>query len=295
MRCEDQQIPTSGAPGRLRGGLPGAPRAPAPVQPQEVHPAPAHGVPGAQGVLPPRLSRLGGAPRRPPRPLRADRPEGRPPLHHLPEGRPAAPGRRPRAGDVRRGAGSGAGRSRAQAPRPPGGHRRHGPGVAPRQPLLHEASGRREARRRQDLRAFPEGRLRGRLREPHDPRGGPRPGAGHRPGAIRAGLGPGRPSGPDRGAAGRRRLRRRVAARRGAVARRADDHPADAGPALGQAPRRAMAARDEGTVRPARGQVWSEVAGGDGELDDQTSARLGAPRAGGAEPIPRDHLASHHA
>src|SRR5206468_6885628 len=113
-------------------------------------------------------------------------------------------------------------------------------------------------------------------------------------GAVRPRVEPGGPPCPDRRAAGRRGLRRGVVARIGPLARRADDHPADAGPALGEAAGRAMAAGHEATVRPAEAQVWPAVAGGDRELDDQAATRLGAPRAGGGEPVPRDRPAGHY-
>ena len=77
----------------------------------------------------------------------------------------AAPGGRPRPPDVRRRARAGAEGRGAEAAGPPGGHRRHGHGVAPRQPLLHEAAGRRERHAGDRTYAqLPEGRLRGRLR-----------------------------------------------------------------------------------------------------------------------------------
>lgn len=295
MRCEDQQIPAPGAPGRLRGGLPGAATASAQVQPQEVHPAPAPGLPGAQRVRAPRLPRAGRPSGRSPRPLPANRPEGRAPLHDLPEGRPAAPGRCPRPEDVRRRAPAGAAGPGAQPPHPPGGHRRHGAGVAPRQPLFRQAEGRRGPQRRQDLRPLPEGRLRGRLQEPHDPRGGPRPGTGQRPGAVRPGVESGGAPRPHRGAPGRRRLRRRVAAPRGPLARRAHDHPACAGPALRQAAGGALAAGDETAVRQAEAQVRPALAGGVRELDDQAAARLGTAGAAVRQPGPRDHPEGHNA
>ena len=188
MSCEYQQIHTPGAPGCLRGGVPGPPRAPSQVQPQEVHPAPTPGLPGAQEFS--RLDYRGLAEHL------TDHPdlcaliglEGRPSLYDLPEGRPAAPGRRAHAEDVRRSAGAGAAGRHTQPACAPGGRRRHRHGVAPRQSLLHEAAGGREPRRRQDLRPLPEGRLRGRLRQPHDPLGGSGTRAGHRPGAVRPGL-----------------------------------------------------------------------------------------------------------
>ena len=74
-----------------------------------------------------------------------------------------------------------------------------------------------------------------------------------------------------------------------------DDHPTDAGSAIGEAADGAMAACDEAAVRAAEAQVWSEVAGGDRKFDDQAAARLGPPCAGRGEPVPRDHPAVHYA
>ena len=91
---------------------------------------------------------------------------------------------------------------------------------------------------------------------------------------------------PNRGVAGRRRLRRGVVAQGGALARRADDHPADAGPADRQAADGPMAAGDEAAVRPTEAQIWSEVASRDREFDAQAATRLGAPRAGRGESVP---------
>jgi hypothetical protein len=81
-------------------------------------------------------------------------------------------------------------------------------------------------------------------------------------------------------------IRRRVAASGGPLARHPDDHPTGAGPAVGGAAGGAMAAGDEAAVRATEAQVWSEVAGGDRELDDQAAAQLGPPRAGRGEPVP---------
>jgi len=134
MRCDHEQIPATGLPGRLRRGPSGPPRAPTPVQPQEVHPAPAHGLPGAQGVPPPRLSRIRRAPGRPPRPRTPHRPEGRPPLHHLPEGRRAAAQGGPGPQAVRCRARPGAAPEGPQAAGPAGGRRRHRDGEPARQP-----------------------------------------------------------------------------------------------------------------------------------------------------------------
>ena len=295
MRCEDQQIPASGAPGRLRGGLPGPPRVSAQVQPQEVHPAAAPGLPGAQGVRAPRLPRAGRA--------SADHPDlagliGLKAVPHYTTFQKAAqrllaatPGRRMFDAVLRR-----ALKDRVRKRRvPPGGRRRHGPGVAPRQPLLHEASGRREARRRQDLRPLPEGRLRGRLRQPHDPRGGPRSGAGDRPGAVRPGL----------------QLRRSRRARIEVLLADADfdaewlhkavrshgvrtiipptrGRPSDKPPAGRW--RRVMKQRFA-RLKPKYGQRWQVET-----VNSMIKRRLGsALRAGRGEPVPRDRPAGHHA
>ena len=142
MRCEYKQIPAAGVPGRLRGRLPGPPRTSTQIQPQEVHPAPTPGLPGAQGVLPARLPRTGRAPRRSPRPRPTDRPEGRAPLHDLPEGGRPAAGGRPGPQDVRRRARAGVAGPGSQAARPPGGRRWHGDGVAAYQPVLRQAAAR---------------------------------------------------------------------------------------------------------------------------------------------------------
>jgi hypothetical protein len=90
MRCDHPQISAPGPPGRLRGCPLGSPRAAAPRKPQEIYPALAPGLPGAQGVPPPRRLRVGRAPGRPPRPCPMDPPKGGPPRHDLPEGRRAA-------------------------------------------------------------------------------------------------------------------------------------------------------------------------------------------------------------
>ncbi len=140
IMCDDEQIPAPGLAGGVRGCLPGSSGAPAQVQPQEVYSAPVAGLPGAQGVLAPRLSRFGRSSQRPPRPCQPDRHEGRAPLHHPPESRCPALGGCSGPQDVRRRARSGAAGQSPQTACSAGGRGRHGPGVAAHQPLLRQAS-----------------------------------------------------------------------------------------------------------------------------------------------------------
>ena len=177
MRCDHQQITDSGPPGRLRRGPRGRSGLQPRPQPQEIHPAPTPRLLGDQGVPAPRLP----WPRRSPgRPRRTDtpaRPDDCPSLHHLPEGRRAAPGRGPGPQAVRRRTRSGAARQGPHAAGPPGGHRRHRAGIATRQPLLREAPGQdRKWHAGNDLLQVPEGRAGHRLPDPSDTGGGAGPG-----------------------------------------------------------------------------------------------------------------------
>ena len=127
---------------------------------------------------------------------RLHRPEGRPPLHHLPEGRPHGCSWRPRPAHVRRRARAGAAGQGPQAAGPPGGRRRHRDGVAARQPLLRQAAVQdRKWHPGDDLRQVPQGRPGHRLPEPHGAGGGPRPGSRLGPGAVQGGAQGRRPGG----------------------------------------------------------------------------------------------------
>ena len=114
------------------------------------------------------------------------------------------------------------------------------------------------------------------------------------PGAVRAGAEPGRRPRPDRCAAGRRRFRCRVGPPQHPVAWHPLDHPAGARAALRQASVGPLAEADEAAVRPVQAEVRAKVAGGDGQLDDQAAARLGAAGAEVREPVPRDHPEGHY-
>jgi hypothetical protein len=293
MRCDHEQIAAPGPASRLPGGLPGPPRAPAPVQPPEVHPAPAPRLPGAQGVRAPRLPRTRSASGRPPRPPRADRPEGRPPLHHLPEGRRPAPQGGPGPTAVRRRTRRGAEGQGPQAAGAPGGGGWHRAGEPPRQPVLRQAPGQdRDRDAGHDVLPVPEGCAGQRLPHPPGAGGGPRPGPRLGPGAVQSGAEAGRRPRPDRDVAGRRRLRRRMGARARPVLRHPYADPAGARAAVGEPAGREVAAADEAAVQQE--EVWSAVAGGDGQFDDQTAGRLGAAGAELLESVPRDHPPGHH-
>ena len=60
--------------------------------------------------------------------------------------------------------------------------------------------------------------------------------------------------------------------------------PGGAWQAVGQATGREVASVDETTV--GQGEVWAEVADGDGQQHDQAATRLGAEGAGLLEPVP---------
>jgi hypothetical protein len=83
MECDHKQISAPGTAGRLRCGLRRVTGISSPLQPKGVHPAPTSGLPAANGILAPRLPRIGGPPGRPSRRLPTDPSGGRSPLHHL--------------------------------------------------------------------------------------------------------------------------------------------------------------------------------------------------------------------
>ena len=282
MRCEYQQIPAAGVPGRLRGRLPGCARTCPQIQPQEVHPASTPGLPGAQGVLAPRLPRAGRAPRRPPRPLPPDRTEGRPPLHHLPEGGAAAAGGRARPSHVRRrarasaasiGCGSGGSAWRPSTAR--GWSRDTSAATTP--------SGSADGRSQwgQDLRALPQGRLRGRLRQPPDPAGGPGSRAGlrtwcssARPSVRRPAARGSAPSWPMPTSTPNGFMSTSAPTASARSSHRTRGRPTD------KPPDGPIGGGDEAEVRHSYKRNMVRVAGGDRELDDQAAPRLGPARRG---------------
>jgi hypothetical protein len=109
---------------------------------------------------------------------------------------------------------------------------------------------------------------------------------------FKASVASGGREGADRDPLGRRRLRWRVGPRACPVLRHPLGDPRGAGPTVGEAAGREVAAADEATAGQA--EVWATVASRDGQQHDQAATGLRASGAELLEPMPRDHPADHH-